>query len=156
MKENGLKMIISAALTGLFAYLGNLVIPLGVLVGVIILDFITGMVKAWRAEGITSKKVFEGIVKKLCYGGLVVVGMSVDWLIISGLKLSEMQVEFDGMVAWIVAVWLIVNELISILENLYEVGVPQIPGLSTLLKKLKVSAEKLPEAMVEKPEEDVK
>ena len=41
----------------------------------------------------------------------------------------------------LVAVWLIINEMISILENLSKLGVP-IPGfLKVLLKKLKITTD---------------
>ena len=36
-----------------------------------------------------------------------------------------------------VAIWLIINELISILENLAAIGVPGFPRLSKLLERLK-------------------
>ena len=142
MKENGLKMMISAALAGLSAYLGQLLIPIAMLVGVVILDYATGMEKARRAGDLNSRKGFEGIIKKLSYFGLVAVGMGVDWLIISGLLLSDIHVEFNGVIALLIAIWLIVNELISILENLYAIGAPRIPWLGKVLAWLKVTAEK--------------
>lgn len=36
-----------------------------------------------------------------------------------------------------VAIWLIINELISILENLAAIGVPGFPRLAKLLERLK-------------------
>lgn len=36
-----------------------------------------------------------------------------------------------------VTIWLIINELISILENLAAIGVPGFPRLSKLLERLK-------------------
>jgi toxin secretion/phage lysis holin len=148
MKENGLKMIISAAVAGLSAYLGQLLVPIMVLVCVVILDYATGLEKARRASELNSKRGIDGIIKKLSYFGLVAVGMSVDWLIISGLLLSDVQVGFKGIIALLITAWLIINELISILENLYAIGAPRVPGLDKILKRLKVSAEVL--------EEDVK
>lgn len=41
-----------------------------------------------------------------------------------------------------VAIWLIVNELISILENLAAIGVPGFPRLSKLLERLKNTVSK--------------
>ena len=36
-----------------------------------------------------------------------------------------------------VAIWLIINELISVMENLAAIGVPGFPRLSKLLERLK-------------------
>ncbi len=41
-----------------------------------------------------------------------------------------------------VAIWLIINELISILENLATIGVPGFPRLSKLLERLKNTVSK--------------
>lgn len=41
-----------------------------------------------------------------------------------------------------VAIWLIINELISILENLAAIGVPGFPRLAKLLEKLKNTVSK--------------
>ena len=41
-----------------------------------------------------------------------------------------------------VAIWLIINELISILENLAAIGVPGFPRLAKLLERLKNTVSK--------------
>ena len=41
-----------------------------------------------------------------------------------------------------VAIWLIINELISTLENLAAIGVPGFPRLSKLLERLKNTVSK--------------
>ena len=41
-----------------------------------------------------------------------------------------------------VAIWIIINELISILENLAAIGVPGFPRLSKLLERLKNTVSK--------------
>ena len=41
-----------------------------------------------------------------------------------------------------VAIWLIINELISVLENLAAIGVPGFPRLSKLLERLKNTVSK--------------
>ena len=41
-----------------------------------------------------------------------------------------------------VTIWLIINELISILENLSAIGVPGFPRLSKLLERLKNTVSK--------------
>ena len=69
--------------------------------------------------------------------------MGVDWLIYSGLSQAGISTEQSVFFGVLVTVWLIINELISILENLKNLGVP-LPGfLVTIIKRLKVSAEYL-------------
>ena len=41
-----------------------------------------------------------------------------------------------------VAIWLIINELISVMENLAAIGVPGFPRLAKLLEKLKNTVSK--------------
>lgn len=41
-----------------------------------------------------------------------------------------------------VAIWLIINELISVMENLAAIGVPGFPLLSKLLERLKNTVSK--------------
>lgn len=41
-----------------------------------------------------------------------------------------------------VAIWLIINELISVMENLSAIGVPGFPRLSKLLERLKNTVSK--------------
>ena len=41
-----------------------------------------------------------------------------------------------------VAIWLIINELISVMENLAAIGVPGFPRLSKLLERLKNTVRK--------------
>ena len=41
-----------------------------------------------------------------------------------------------------VAIWLIINELISVMENLAGIGVPGFPRLSKLLERLKNTVSK--------------
>ena len=41
-----------------------------------------------------------------------------------------------------VAIWLIINEIISVMENLAAIGVPGFPRLSKLLERLKNTVSK--------------
>lgn len=68
---------------------------------------------------------------------LVAVGAVLDWLLsYAGDKLG-MTIHLPMLIASLVAVWLICNELISILENIGDIGVP-LPGfLGRLVSMLK-------------------
>ena len=116
--------------------------PLAVLVAVMLADYITGMAKAWSAGTLCSRTGVKGIVKKVGY--LMVVGAAgaADWLIRYGLTQAGIEVQFSFLIAAMVIIWLIVNELISILENVAAMGGPVPAFLSKLLARLKNVVEK--------------
>ena len=131
----------AAALTMLTYYLGMVAVPIVVLMIAMIIDYVTGMVSAWHKAELSSKKGIFGIVKKISYLGLVCVGMGVDWLIYSGLHSVGVDLGYTIFFGVLVTIWLIINELISILENLGTIGVPLPKFLLTVVKKLKTTAE---------------
>ena len=72
---------------------------------------------------------------------LVGVAGVVDWLVRYGLTQVGVEVSFQFLMAAMVIVWLIINELISILENVAALGGP-VPGfLRKLLTRLKATVE---------------
>ena len=135
----------SAAISALLCYLDIMAVPLVILCAVMALDYVTGMVSAWKSKDLSSKKGVFGIVKKLCYLVLVCVGMGVDWLIYSGLRQVGVEWNYTIFFGVLVTVWLIINELISILENLKTIGVPMPGFLTALMKRLKITAESITE-----------
>lgn len=133
----------SVFLALLVNYLGIIAIPIIVLCAVMILDYITGMISAWKARELSSRRGAFGVVKKLCYLIAVCVGIGVDWLIYSGLKFMDVSLGVKVFFGVLVSIWLIITELISILENLQKIGVP-LPGfLGKILKRLKITTEEL-------------
>ena len=72
---------------------------------------------------------------------LVAVGMVVDYLILSALVSIGISLQINYCFGMIITVWLIINELISILENLGEMGVPLPPFLTSTIKTLKSKVE---------------
>ena len=141
-KENMFKLIFASILGGLAAYFKVMAIPITVLIIVMLIDYISGMTKAWITSELSSKIGLRGIIKKLCYLLVVCVAAVVDWLITSGLKNIGVQVVATYYIGVIVTVWLIINELISILENLGAIGVPLPAFLTKLVKRLKSEVDK--------------
>lgn len=131
----------SAAVAALLVYLDIMAVPVIVLCAVMVLDYVTGMAAAWKKKTLDSKKGVFGIVKKICYLALVCVGMGVDWLIYSGLKQVGVEWSYTIFFGVLVTVWLIINELISILENLKKIGVPLPNFLTALIRRLKITTE---------------
>lgn len=142
MKENVVKGTLTIALGGLSAYFQVLLIPLILLLCVMIIDYITGLTAAGQQQKIESKVAFKGVVKKLCYFIVVAVAGVVDWLITSGLSQAGINIKLSFAIGVLVTVWLIITELISILENLSKIGVPLPKFLMTLIQKLKTTVEK--------------
>ena len=141
MKENTFKALFAVAIGGLAAYFREVAIPLIILIVVMIIDYISGMAKAWIKAELSSKVGLKGIIKKICYLLVVCVAAVVDWLITSGLQKVGINITVNYLIGVIVTIWLIINELISILENLSVVGVPLPPFLSAVVHKLKISVE---------------
>lgn len=146
LEEWPLQAVFSAALAALISYLGVIAIPVTVLMAAMIIDYVTGMAAAWHTKKLSSKKGLSGIIKKISYLALVCVGMGVDWVIYYGIKSVGVDMGYTFFFGVLVAVWLIINELISILENLESIGVPMPVFLIKIVKRLKITAENVGES----------
>ena len=122
----------------LAAYFGAVWIPLVVLLLCMVLDYATGIVRAWYAKELCSRVGIVGIVKKACYLAVVAVSMICDWVISSGV----LGISISFFMGSLVIVWLIVNELISILENLIDMEIPLPPFILAFVERLRKNAEK--------------
>lgn len=137
MKQAVLKTTAAVLGAGLVSYLGTLTVPMLVLLGVMLLDYITGMIKAYIRAELNSKFGIKGILKKLCYMVMVAVGAAVDYLLRGAVIGAGITLDVKLFFGLLVAIWLIINELISVMENLAAIGVPGFPRLSKLLERLK-------------------
>ena len=131
----------AGAVGALTAYFNVLLVPLAVLVAVMLIDYITGMAGASCTGQLNSRVGVRGIVKKAGYLALVVVGMVVDYLIASALVSIGIDLQINYCFGMIITVWLIINELISILENLGEMNIPLPQFLVNMVKTLKSRVE---------------
>lgn len=138
----GIQAIISAALAAFASYLGALAVPIIVLMVMMVIDYLSGMSAAWSEGTLSSKLGAKGIVKKVGYMALIVVAMGVDYLIYSGIAAADINVGYNMWFGLLVAAWLIINEMISILENLGRLGVPIPEFLKKIIGRLKTSAER--------------
>ncbi len=118
------------------AYFQRILIPFIVLIVVMILDYLTGMTKAFVTKKLCSKTGFIGIVKKLCYFVVILVGMGCDVLIAEGFGGENINI-----ISLLIIIWLALNEMISILENLAQIGIPIPVFLLKVIEKLKVKTE---------------
>lgn len=104
---------IFGVLTSLFMFLfKDIDANLKYLIIVVILDFISGIFKAFIQRKINSSMGIKGVFKKFCYFIVVAISIIVGNIINIGDTLKE-----------IVTYSLIFNEIISILENCAEMGI---------------------------------
>ena len=131
-----------AAFSVIFGWLGILAVPVLILAGLNFTDYITGILASKRRnELVTSDKGLWGIVKKIGMWILVGLGWAMDVLINYAGQYVGLSIKLPFVVATIVAVWLICNEIISILENLLDIGVAMPPFLMPLAKMIKGQVE---------------
>lgn len=147
-----IQAVFAAFLAMLASYMGIVAVPVTVLIVAMVIDYVTGMVSAWHASELSSKKGIFGIIKKISYLALVCVGMGVDWLIYSGLSSVGVSMGYTFFFGILVTIWLIINELISILENLGQIGVPLPKFLLKVVNRLRNTVEKNSESEDEKDE----
>lgn len=137
------KIGITALLSALFAWLGIVAVPFLLLVLLQIIDYATGLCAAkYRDEAISSYRSIKGIIKKVCMWLLVVVGGVLDWVITYAAESAGISFGVSFLFACLVCVWLMVNEIISILENMTDIGVKFPPFLLKIAQHIKAEAEK--------------
>ena len=83
----------------------------------------------------------RGIIKKVCMWLLVLVGAWIDILLDYAAECAGINVGLPFIAATVVAVWLVVNEIISILENMLDIGVKMPPFLLPIVKYIKKQVE---------------
>lgn len=149
-----MKVTVTAVISALMSWLGILAVPVFLLVGCNIVDYGTGLCAAkYREEPISSYKGMRGIAKKIGMWLLVLVGAWIDMLINYAIHTAGVNLTIPFIVATVVAVWLVVNEIISILENMKDIGVPIPPFLLPLMKNIKAKVEEKVEIIEEKSDD---
>lgn len=136
------KVAVVTAISALMSWLGILAVPVFLMVGCNVIDYITGLLAVpYRTETVSSYKGIRGIIKKVCQWLLVLVGAWIDILINYAIECAGIEFTLPFVVATIVAVWLVVNEIISILENMLDIGVHMPPFLLPIVKYIRKQVE---------------
>lgn len=103
-------------------------IILGFIIIVMILDFVTGLIKAYTTGiGWKSSKGFRGFWKKISLLIAFGFGIFLDFFIPYALKIISIELPFNSPFALIVGCYIIINESISICENLYKINPHTLP-----------------------------
>ena len=106
------------------------------LVFCIVLDYVTGMTRAWMKGELSSGVGLRGFVKKLCYILGVAVGFAADLLISLLTDSLGLTVDIPAVLGLTMTLMLSLNELVSVAENLGQIGVPMPAALTRALQKL--------------------
>lgn len=124
--KNFINFINGTLATTLVYFLGDWDIALQTLIIVIVLDYITGLLKAIANKKINSTVGLKGIIKKVGY--LVIVAVAV---------LLDRIAGNTGAIRTLVIYFFVANEGISILENWGGMGLPLPQKLIDTLEQLK-------------------
>ena len=137
-----IKLTVIAVISAFMSWLGILAVPVFLLVGCNCIDYITGLCAVkYRQDQLSSYKSIRGITKKVCQWILVLVGAWIDILINYAVTCTGIDITIPFVVATVVAVWLVINEIISILENMLDIGVSMPPFLMPVIKYIKQQVE---------------
>lgn len=125
MSENIVKWI-AAVFGGFFGLIfGEWSTVMQVVIGIIIVDYLTGILSATTNGELSSKVGFKGIAKKMAILSVIVVAHLLDTL------LGDKSMLRDA-----VSFFYIANELISILENVAKMNVGVPSNLQDMINKL--------------------
>ena len=122
-----LKLILTTISTALAYVFGGMDKMLAILIIFMIIDFVSGFIKAWVLREFDSSKFYIGGVKKLGILMIVAIATQLDTLI-----------HVDSVAPRTVAIsYYIANEGFSILENWGEMGLPLPEPIKNALSKLR-------------------
>lgn len=124
--KNIISFITGTLATTLVYFLGGWDIALQLLITVVVLDYITGVLKAIYNKKVNSTISFKGIVKKIGYFILVALAVLLD-NITGG----------TGAIRTLVIYFFVANEGISIVENWGGMGLPLPQKVIDTLEQLK-------------------
>lgn len=142
-------MSIQMVATGLVAYLsqklGVTFYLLGLLLAMMVIDYISGMAASAvealdhpddAGYGWSSKKGAKGIAKKVAYLFVIAVAMVIDYVIIKTSGVLGFTLP-NSMLSLLVTVWYLLNETLSIIENAGRMGAPVPEWLMRYIAALK-------------------
>ena len=98
------------------------IVSIIILIIAMVLDYISGIIKSYETNTLSSKVGAKGIIKKFSYFLVIVISFIIDF-ILCNYTLNEINLYYP-IVSEIIIAWFVINEVISILENVSEIGVP--------------------------------
>ena len=129
MKET-ICVLISAISTGLIYLFGGWDVALQCLLVAIVLDYCSGIIKAFHTKTLSSQIGFRGLLKKVGYLLIVMLAVLIDRVTGN-----------SGAIRTLVIYYFVANEGLSIIENLSVTNIPIPKVIKKALKALKKEAE---------------
>lgn len=134
--------ILVTAIGGWLAAETKAVLPVMIiLVVLMVLDYVSRLVSAWKSGTLNSEKGAKGIAKKIGYLLVICCGMCFDFIIIYSAQHIGIEVSNKLLFGLIVTIWYCMNELISIIENVGEFS-PVPEWLAKRIETVKEQIEK--------------
>lgn len=124
--SNWLNAVISVICTTFIWLIGGLDIAILCLITAIVIDYISGLIKAYNTKTLSSNIGFRGILKKVGILLIVMLAVLVDRVTVN-----------SGAIRTLVIYYFVANEGLSILENLAVAGLPIPKSLKNALKVIK-------------------
>lgn len=124
--ENWLNAVISVICTTFVWLIGGLDVALACLITAIVIDYLSGLIKAYNTKTLSSNIGFRGILKKIGILLLVMLAVLVDRVSVN-----------NGAIRTLVIYYFVANEGLSVLENLAVAGLPIPKALKNALKVIK-------------------
>ena len=124
--NNWISMVASVIATTFIWLVGGFDVALSCLLVAIVIDYISGIIKAYETKTLSSAIGFRGILKKVGILLIVMLAVLVDRITID-----------NGGIRTLVIYYFVANEGLSILENLAQAGLPIPKSLKNALKVIK-------------------
>lgn len=136
------RLSLSAVFTFIAAALGRIPVILILFMAAVLIDYVTGWIKAkYFLKDWNSKTGLQGIIKKLLYFVMVGTAFLIGWGIKEMGAEAGINLDFAMLIGWYVTAVMLINEFTSILENLYVIMPEKVPVW--LIKTLKIADEKI-------------
>lgn len=140
--DNTFKWLLSVIGGAAAAFFGQYGLLFGLVAVAVVLDVITGLIKVKATgEGLSSKKANRGFWRKMSLFAALFFGIFLDYAAAAVLVHAGVSLGGDTPFALIICAYIIINEAISIAENLYLTNPDSFP--KWIAKRLKVAREQM-------------
>lgn len=136
------KWLISAVCGSVAAFFGQYGLFFGLVAVAVVLDVITGLIKCKATdEGLSSKKANRGFWRKMSLFAALFFGIFLDYAAAAVLVHAGVSLTGDTPFALIICAYIIINEAISVAENLYLANPDSFP--KWIAERLRVARERV-------------
>lgn len=132
------KLIIIGILSILISYLNKISLLLFILLFLNLLDIITGIFRTiYFKEKFKFNVFIWGFIKKISMYFLITIGLIIDIVMDYTVENLNLSISLPEMFGGLIAIWLILNEQLSILKNLILINIPMPDFIVNTIQKFK-------------------